>query len=251
MAAGSRPVKQVEIVRDLNIAPATVNRIIATLSERGYILRTSEKYCIPNFRLSRNVPMSESYLQLLDELMRDITDTHRVSVEVVVVAGFDLLWHSRTELPDATVAIRARVGFRRNLYELDALARLYLARVGWQEISYKHFSGGFFDTGLDMKRLSAKKAQSIIESASNKTVDYDIDGNHLGVRRFATVIEDTDQNFLHLLSIAEAALPVRNRNKKISECSSILKDARAKLQAHINNEHPNCSNNELSQAHFG
>lgn len=233
MSAGPEPVKQVNIARDLGISPATLNRIVKTLSERGYLFRTSEKYCVRNFRLIRNVPMSESYLSVLNDLMNEITQAHRVSVEAVVVSGYDLLWHSRTELPDATVAIRAGTGFRRNLYELDALSRLYLSRIGWDEISYKFFSGGFFKTGLEMKSLPPSEARRIIERDSANIFDHDFDGNHVGVRRFATIIEDEDGNFLHLLSLAEAAVPVRDKEHRIEECRQILRQARAKLQAQI------------------
>lgn len=236
MAAGSEPVKQIDIARDLKISPATLSRIINTLSEEGYLLRTSEKYCIPNFRLNRNVPMSEQYLALLHDLMNEITEQYKVSVEAVVVAGFDLLWHSRTQLPNPTVAIRAGVGFRRNLYELDALSRLYLSRVGWDEVSYKFFSGVFFTTGVEMKSVAPSEARRIIESAQNTNFAYDMDGNHVGVRRFATIVNDEHGNFLHLLSIAEAAVPVKDRELKISESRKILDDVRARLEAQIKKE---------------
>lgn len=233
MASGPDPVKQIDISRDLGISAATVNRIVRTLSERGYLFRTSEKYCVPNFRLIRNVPMSEDYLSVLSNLMNGVTAKHCVSVEVVVATGFDLLWHSRTQLPDATVAIRAVPGFRRSLYELDAMSRLYLSRLGWDEVSYKFFAGGFFKTGLEMGGLAPGEARRIIEKNADQTFDLDFDGNHVGVRRFATIIEDGDSNFLHLLSIAEAAVPVRDKVEHIENARAILTDAREILQAQI------------------
>jgi len=236
MAAGPEPVKQVDIARDLNMSPATLSRITKTLSDRGYLFRTSERYCVRNFRLIRNVPMSEGYLNALNALLGEITDAHGVSAEAVVVTGFDLLWHSRTELPDASVSIRATVGFRRNLYELDALSRLYLSRIGWEEISYKFFPGGFFSTGVEMQSLSPAEAKSIIEEYADNDFAYDMDGNHIGVRRFATIIEDEEGNFLHLLSIAEAAVPVRDREEKIASSINILADARKRLMAQIAKE---------------
>ncbi|MEP5759594.1 MAG: helix-turn-helix domain-containing protein [Litoreibacter sp.] len=236
MASGSEPVKQVDISRDLGIPAATVNRIVRTLTERGYLFHTSEKYCIPNFRLIRNVPMSESYLSILSELMKDITVQHSVSVEAVVVTGFDLLWHSRTQLPGASVAIRAARGFRRSLYELDAMSRLYLSRLGWDEVSYKYFTGGFFKTGLEMKGLAPSEARRIIEDVADETFDMDFDGNHVGVRRFSTIIEDENGKFLHLLSIAEAAVPVRDKKEHVANARDILNEARATLNAQIKAE---------------
>ena len=60
MAAGPGPIKQVDIARDCGLPPSTLNRIIKTLSDWGYLFRTSEKYCVRNFRMERNVPMSEA-----------------------------------------------------------------------------------------------------------------------------------------------------------------------------------------------
>lgn len=236
MAAGPDPVKQVDISRDLGISAATVNRIVRTLAERGYLFHTSEKYCIPNFRLIRNVPMSESYLSILSDLMNEITAEHGVSVEAVVVTGFDLLWHSRTQLPDASVAIRAARGFRRSLYELDAMSRLYLSRLGWDEVSYKFFTGGFFRTGLEMKGLAPSEARRIIEQVAADNFDMDFDGNHVGVRRFSTIIEDENGKFLHLLSIAEAAVPVRDKDQHVANARRVLSEARETLHAQIEAE---------------
>lgn len=254
MAAGADPVKQIDIAKDLGISPSTLSRIINTLSDRGYLFRTSEKYCVRNFRLVRNVPMSETYLSVLDGLMNEITRKHKVAVEAVVVSGFDLLWHSRTELPDATVAIRAGTGFRRNLYELDALARLYLSRVGWEEVSYKFFDGGFFKTGVDMSSVNPEAAQQIIENSAHSDFDFDIDGNHVGVRRFATLIEDDNGNFMHLLSLAEAAVPLLNPDEKIAESQAILNQAKQTLQAQIRRDiesENRPQQHEISPPHIG
>ena len=96
MASGQKPVKQIKMSRDLELSPATVGRIVRSLADEGYVLMTSEKYCVCNFRLSRNVPMSQQYLSGLSTLMHDISAEHHVSVEAVVVAGHDLFWHSCT-----------------------------------------------------------------------------------------------------------------------------------------------------------
>ena len=234
MASGQQPVKQIQIARDLDLAPATVSRIVKSLAEEGYVLMTSEKYCVCNFRLSRNVPMSEQYLSKLSILMKEISFEHRVSVEAVVVAGHELFWHSCTEFPDASIAIKAKPGFRRTLTELDPLSRLYLSRMSWEEIETDLLPDGFFRNDLNREILQASQAQHIIKEAAGKSVDYDFNGNHLGVRRFATVIEDTDNNFMHLLSIAEAAVPVRDEAAHIKKFTAILEEARKSLQEQMN-----------------
>ncbi len=239
MAAGQKPVKQIEIARDLQLSPATVSRIVRSLANEGYVLMTPEKYCVRNFRLSRNVPMSEPYLASLDQLMRDISANYAVSVEAVVVTGFELFWHSCTEFPDASIAIKARPGFRRTLAELDPLARLYLSRMAWEDINSALLPGGFFRNDINRDIVDATEARQIIESAADKMIDFDFDGNHLGVRRFVTLIDDDSGRFMHMLSIAEAATPVRDRKAHIAELTQVLTEARATLKAHITSESAN------------
>jgi len=56
MAADPGPIKQVDIARECGLSTATLNRIMKSLSDWGYLFRSSEKYCVRNFRLERNVP---------------------------------------------------------------------------------------------------------------------------------------------------------------------------------------------------
>lgn len=244
MSTGQKPVKQIEIARELGLSTATVSRIVKSLASEGYVLMTSEKYCIRNFRLSRNVPMSERYLALLNELMQDISANYAVSVEAVVVTGFELFWHTCTEFPDASIAIKAKPGFRRTLAELDPLARLYLSRMTWDDINEALLPGGFFRNDINREIIDAEEARQIIENATDKTIDFDFDGNHLGVRRFVTLIDDDSGRFMHLLSIAEAAIPVRDRAAHIAELTKVLTEARAALKAQISKESATGSNLE-------
>jgi len=209
MAAGPGPIKQIDIARDCGFSPSTLSRIVNSLSDWGYLFRTSEKYVVRNFRLERNVPMSESYLDKLDSTMRALSSSLGVSAEVVVVTGHELLWHSKTDYPDPEVLIRANVGFRRSLYELDVLAQLYLSRLAWQEVRAQFYVDGFFDTvrhrGQPNPSLPVAKVKKLLDSVREKTFVTDLIGNHMGIRRFATVVQDQEGKFLHLLALAEPA----------------------------------------------
>ncbi|UTW10242.1 helix-turn-helix domain-containing protein [Marinobacterium rhizophilum] len=251
MACDEEPVRQVDIARDLDMSPATVNRMVTTLSNRGYLFRTSDKRCVVNFHLNRNVPMSEAYLKTLDAILQETTSRYRVAAEAVVVSGFDLLWHSKTELPDASVKLRAHAGFRRNLYALDALSRLYLSRIDWDKISYKFNANGFFRAEVDRASLTAEEVRNILREAAKDDFAYDMEGNHVGVRRFATIIEDDDGNFLHLFSIAEAAVPVSNRAEKIETTLAILADVKKRLQSAIKEHGITGRRSELHPPHIG
>lgn len=209
MAAGPRPLKQVDIARECGVSPATLNRMIKSLSDWGYLFRTSEKYVVRNFRLERNVPMSDVYLSKLDQTMRSLSAELNVSAEVVVVAGHELLWHSKTDYPDPNVEIRASVGFRRSLYELDVLSQLYLSCLDWTDVESQFFTDGFFETvrerGQTTAPLPARDVKALLARSRGEVFAADLQGNHVGIRRFATVIQDPDGKFLHLLALAEPA----------------------------------------------
>ena len=240
MAAGPGPIKQVDIARDCDISPSTLNRIIKTLSDWGYLFRTSEKYCIRNFRLERNVPMSDSYLAKLDDTMRALSERFGISAEVVVVAGHELLWHSKTDHPDPNLLIRANVGFRRSLYELDALSLLYLSRLSWDDFQARFYTDGFFSTVRDADQqthwLSAASVKGQLEAMRKHIFAADLQGNHMGIRRFATVVEDPDGKFLHLLTLAESSGELANEKVHVKRYRDALIEARKELAELVFNE---------------
>lgn len=236
MAAGDTPVKQVDIARDLDISPATLNRIMKVLFDRGYVFRTSQRQIVANFRFTKNVPMSEAYLEVLDEIMEEITARHGVYSEVMVVTGQDLYWHSRTDLDPPPVLIRAKAGFRRPLYELDAMSRLYLARLGREQVEYQFNLATFHDNSPELRPYSPARARALIKAATGKDFDYDFEGNRVGLRRFALVVDDLDGEFLHFLTIAEPATPVPDREMRIAGYRRVLEGARARLTAVMEKE---------------
>lgn len=213
MAAGPGPLKQVDIAHDCGLPASTLNRIIKSLSDWGYLFRTSEKFVVRNFRLGRNVPMSERYLAKLEDTIRALSIQLNACAEVVVVAGHELLWHSTTDHPDTSIELRAGVGFRRSLYEFDVLSRLYLSRLPWSDIEAQFFTDGFFEpprvSGQMGNALRARQVKKNLAQCSADVFSVDETGNHVGIRRFATVIQDPNGNFLHLLAVAESATRVQ------------------------------------------
>lgn len=171
--------------------------------------------------------MSEAYLTKLDATMRSLSAELGVSAEVVVVAGHELLWHSKTEYPDPNVVIRAHVGFRRSLYELDVLSQLFLSRMPWEELEARFFADGFFETlrepGQGAPALLASEVKQVLDGMRDEVFAVDLDGNHMGIRRCATVIEDPDGKFLHLLALAEP-------DSKDPEGTQIYKEALLKAR---------------------
>jgi len=224
------------------LSPSTLNRIVKSLSDWGYLFRTSEKYCVRNFRLERNVPMSETYLAKLDSIMRELSSRHGASAEVVVVAGHELLWHSKTEHPNPAVVIRANVGFRRSLYEFDVLSRLYLSRLEWSEVKTRFYVEGFFETvrrrGQETKWLAPTVLKRRLQEARGEIFAADVEGNHMGIRRFATVVDDPCGKFLHLLTLAEPAEKLKNESELVQRYRDALLAARKQLGDLVSVESP-------------
>jgi DNA-binding IclR family transcriptional regulator len=240
MAAGSRPVKQVDIARDCDIAPATLNRIIQALSDRGYLFRTSEKYCVPNFRLERTVPMSERYLALLDRHIKEMSDDLCVSAEVVVVVGQELLWLNCSTHPDPNVRIRAKVGFRRGLYELDALSLIYLGQLSKSELKDRFFLEGFFKTEFDdgrrMHMLTEGDAQRQIRAAAASDFIFDATPNHQGIRRFAMAVTKPTGEFMHLIAIADKVRLDEGEAELVARYGQKLREVKERLDATLMEE---------------
>jgi DNA-binding IclR family transcriptional regulator len=176
--------------------------------------------------------MSEVYLAKLDDTMRRLSSELNVSAEVVVVAGHELLWHSKTDYPDPNVVIRASVGFRRSLYELDVLSQLYLSRLSWDEIEAQFFADGFYDTlrirGQRGGALPVEKVKALLAEQRESVFAADLEGNHVGIRRFATVVQDPTGKFLHLLALAE---PAEGKAAPIEVYQNALLQARDELSA--------------------
>jgi len=151
----------------------------------------------------------------------------------VVVAGHELLWHSKTDHPDPEVIIRANVGFRRSLYEFDVLAQLYLSRLEWSDVQAQFYMDGFFEmlrrTGQETNWLTAGSVKKQLDVRRGEVFVADLEGNHMGIRRFATVIEDPCGKFLHLLTLAEPANAVADEKELVGRYRDALLRAREEL----------------------
>ena len=236
MAAGPGPVKQVDIARACNLSTATLNRIIQELSDWGYLFRTSERYCIRNFRMTRNVPVSMRYLAELENTVTSLTAKLGAAAEVTVVAGHELLWHLISHHPDPRVTIRAQVGFRRSLYELDALSRMYLSQLPPDELTSRFYTEGFYRTGHKTDWIPEARALEIIGTDRNQTFISDDQPNHVGIQRYATVVQSPDGEFLHLLSIADGGALNGAGDSRRASYQDALEDARQRLGQLIEDE---------------
>jgi len=110
------------------------------------------------------------------------------------------------------------------------LSQLYLSRLDWAEVEARFFTDGFFETprkaGQIGASLSTSQVRALLETKRDTHFAADLEGNHVGIRRFATVIQDPDGKFLHLLALAE---PAEMACAPIEDYQDALLEARSEL----------------------
>ncbi len=227
---GQNPVSLAEIAKHCNIAMATLSRIVNTLEQTGHIQRQSRTTYTSNFEFRKSLPMSRDYLKKLEQVLKSIAESTQQTAESILIDSDQLLWHSKHEYKDLAIRLRAQPGYRRAMYELDAPSRLYLKTLGWDKVSESFDKTAFFRTGIEREFISEDEAKQIIENTDNSDVAYDIEGNVRGIRRFAKIIFDENENPLFLICIAEAALRVSDIERHVQRYKKILHDAADSLK---------------------
>jgi DNA-binding IclR family transcriptional regulator len=223
------PLTQAQIANACGISSATLNRIVKVLCDEGYVFRDKSRRYRCNVAFTKMIGADADYFNVLAKAISAIVSATALAAESIVVRGNEFEWHHKEEPPNTTLYLRARPGFRRNMNELDALSRLYLAEIGWEEVDRRFDTATFYAAGARHRRVTAQEARRIVEKTDPMGVAYDIEGNGNGVRRFATIIRDQGGRFLHLLSIAEAALPLADQAAHVRQNVGILEHWRDTL----------------------
>jgi DNA-binding IclR family transcriptional regulator len=242
------PLTQAQIANACGISSATLNRIVKVLCDEGYAFRDKSRRYRCNVAFTKMIGADADYFNVLAKAISAIVSATALAAESVVVRGNEFEWHHKEEPPNTTLHLRARPGFRRNMNELDALSRLYLAEIGWEEVDRRFDTATFYAAGARHRRVPAQEARRIVEKTDPMGVAYDIEGNGNGVRRFATIIRDQDGRFLHLLSIAEAALPLADRSGHVRQNVAVLERWRDTLSRYACPEHGGKSETSASSA---
>ncbi|WP_309399467.1 helix-turn-helix domain-containing protein [Cerasicoccus maritimus] len=128
--------------------------------------------------------------------------------ELYRVQGNQLILVDRAEPEDGMVAIKARIGFERDLTELDATALVFFA-------FQKEFSNvpkyWCWHEGR-CQRIGARVASMRVQEAKAQGYALDNDFNENGFRRFAKPILDGEQ-LLGVLAVVQRQTPRAEREK--------------------------------------
>jgi DNA-binding IclR family transcriptional regulator len=220
---------QAQIAEACGISGATLHRIIKTLEDSGYIFRDGSRRYRCNVVFRRLIGVPAEYFDALARAISAIASETAQSAEAIVVRGNEFEWYHKEEHPEVSVQIRARTGFRRGMYELDSLSRLYLSEIGWPEVERRFDTEAFYRPGARHEPVSSAEARRIIAAADPYGIAYDIVGNGRGVRRFATGVRGPRGELVHILSIAEAAYPISDESRHIERTTAILMRRREEL----------------------
>ncbi len=230
MAAHPHETSSLEhLSQQCDIPKATLLRILNTFVHYGYISKTASKRYLCNFAFSKAIPLDAEHLTLLEDVLKSLVKECRQSVEILTVNGKQVYWYDKLEDPELQVRIAAQIGFKRTLYELDALSRIYLKFLGVKWVERQFDVSSFYTASNEYRELSWEDARYLIESANAEGVEYDVLGNRNGIRRFVTVISSPTGEFLYLLTIAEPALLINNTDEHIQKHISLLRKYKQEL----------------------
>lgn len=134
-------------------------------------------------------------------------------------------------------------GFRRGLLEFDALSRLYLSTLSEEKLTRDFDMIGFFDTGCatgrEIRWLPGEDVTAQIAQTRGKDFACDAVANHVGIRRFATLVRTPRSGFLHLLSLADNAPPGTGEGTIATRYRAALLRERERLEAFLADEERN------------
>lgn len=219
-----------ELVARLDMPPSTLYRLLSDLEASGHVYRSADRRIHPNFSFERHISFGSISPARLSEACQDISNKLFSAAEIILLRNQSLRWHLREEHPQMALRLRAHPGFLRSTYELDSITRVALASLPIEQIEAQWDLAGFFDVGVAGAKVSWQVARERLVSARDETLQYDLQGNAKGVRRFCVPINDANGDLLCLLTVAEAATPIANEDAHLTEIRTVLFAAKTALE---------------------
>ena len=228
-----------EIVERAGLPTSTVYRLLTEMEQTGYVYTTAEGRLLPNFSFERRIGIGNISPIQLQEACATISAQLQSASEIILRRGHSLLWHITDEHPMQPIKLRAHPGYVRATYELDSISRLALAHCSIDEIEGSWDMSSFYDVGVQGNRLKWSEARERINTTDKNAMQFDMLGNAKGIRRFSIAITDAEGEFVCLLTVAEAATPIRNEDAHIARMRTTLESARDALEFHTGNSQIN------------
>lgn len=217
------------------LARSTVYRLLSELESAGYAYKSGSKHYVPNFTFARQFDLERVSPDIIREACESVSATLETASEIILRQGQNLLWHHKEEHPRQAIRLRAHAGFIRGTYELDSIARLALAHLPLETIERGWDLSGFFETGVAGDKIDWETAKGRITGVDPRGMEYDMQGNAKGIRRFCVALAAQSGKLVCLLTVAEAAIPVRDVKAHVEQVRKVLINARARIQADLSN----------------
>ncbi|OED36096.1 hypothetical protein AB833_28575 [Chromatiales bacterium (ex Bugula neritina AB1)] len=219
-----------EIVERVGLPVSTVYRLLTEMEQAGYIYATPEGRLLPNFTFERRIGAGNITPVQLRQACAIVSAELESTSEIILRRGHSLLWHITNEHALQRVKLRAHPGYVRATYELDSISRLALAHCNIDDIENSWDLSSFYEVGVQGNRLSWSDARERILATDKHAMQYDMLGNAKGIRRFSVAVTTSSSEFVCLLTVAEAATPVRDEEAHIARIRTTLESARLTLE---------------------
>lgn len=220
-----------EICARCGLARSTVYRLLSELESLGYVYKSSNKQYLPNFTFTRQFDPEWAAPEIIRGACLSVSATLQTASEIILGQGQNLLWHHKEEHPLQPIRLRAHAGYIRSTFELDSISRLALAHLPLEAIESHWDLAGFFETGVAGEKVAWATAKARITDVDPEVMEYDIQGNSKGVRRFCVALAQPSGRLICLLTVAEAAIPVRDVEIHVEHVRNVLMDARHRIRA--------------------
>ena len=218
------------VIEKSGLPGSTVYRLLAELEEAGLIHRTPDRRMHPNFTFERRLSFRHISAARIVSACRHLSDAVFAASEVITFSGHNLWWHLVQQHETQAIRLRAHPGYAREPYELDSISRLALSFRSLAQIEKIWDTTAFFSVGVQRARLSWPQVRNTIESVDRDGMQFDLQGNAKGVRRFCIALRDGDR-FGCLLTVAEAAIPLRDTTEHVERMRALLTEQRDAIEA--------------------
>lgn len=209
------------VIQRSGLPASTVYRLLTELEDLGLVYRTADKRLHPNFRFERLLSMGTLAPERLTTACARISDTLNSAAEVIVLQGQNLFWHLVRQHPMQAIRPRAHKGYVRETRELDSITRLALAHCPVDFVEQHWDTTAFYDVGVAHEPVAWDRVREILAGVDRGGMQFDLEGNAKGVRRFCVAVRD-GARIACLLTVAEAATPLRETPAHIARIRELL-----------------------------
>lgn len=217
------------VIDHSGLPASTVYRLLLELEEAGLIYRTEDRRLHANFLFERRLSFKSISPPRIAEACARLSNVLQSASEVIALRGHNLWWHIVQQHPAQAIRLRAHMGYARPPYELDSISRLALAHVPIEQIEKTWDRTAFFDVGVQHGPVSWPEVRDRIAAVDRDKMQYDLQGNAKGVRRFCIAVRDGERLGC-LLTVAEAATPVRDIAQHVERIRRLLTQQRDAIE---------------------